>query len=584
MSHLASSHPSPSAASFVSGMLLLPPHGLIGCQAMKPGSRRLTQRVQIADADAGEDDSFVALFHGFVVLNAGFYRLAGNGGAPCRPNSPLGAGELSYLAMAGPARAGAVAGSPPSPSAASEASRPDASTQQQQALQDHMHNVMVVVRALWAAHELSAKQAATALLLALSNRQAQAQAKQRQWQLRRREQATAFATPAVADTACVEVAEACGIDLGDCGLDFAMGPPPVYVEAAVVLPALERLMSPCGGLRMPPLPAGHSGLFTLLPTPPPGQAAALASGYLPALERLLRALHRTRGSPREQCHVLLGGFGLYVSTCRHFGPMWAAAFAYGRPAEVASLAATSAQAAALASGYLPALERLLRALHRTRGSPREQCHVLLGGFGLYVSTCRHFGPMWAAAFAYGRPAEVASLAATSAQLLRLMAPSVARALGAVATHLCDAASELLVFWVAHDAHGGQDISETDLKALRMLLEPPTGEQGGRDNDLPNAGNQTRTALAAARHVFQAAAPALHAYAASLATELLGLAALAPALEGCSNPACLRMPGGSAAAAPVLRCGGLCGGAVSYCCRGCHAEHWRAGHKEACGKK
>ena len=70
---------------------------------------------------------------------------------------------------------------------------------------------------------------------------------------------------------------------------------------------------------------------------------------------------------------------------------------------------------------------------------------------------------------------------------------------------------------------------------------------------------------------------------ALATELLGLGGC-PALEGCSNGACVRMPGASAAAAPALRCGGRCGGAVLYCCGDCQAAHWKAGHKAACGKK
>lgn len=71
---------------------------------------------------------------------------------------------------------------------------------------------------------------------------------------------------------------------------------------------------------------------------------------MPALERLLRALHRTEGSNRELCHRSLGGFGLFASHFRSFEPVWAAVFAYGEPREVASLMATSATVCAYTEG------------------------------------------------------------------------------------------------------------------------------------------------------------------------------------------------------------------------------------------
>ncbi|KAG2425784.1 hypothetical protein HXX76_013409 [Chlamydomonas incerta] len=156
--------------------------------------------------------------------------------------------------------------------------------------------------------------------------------------------------------ACVDTAAAAGTDLGDCervrdGTGAAVGPAnPCYPEALAALPALERAMCPEGGLCILPLPAGRNRLFSLPPAPLPGQAAALSSGYLSALERLLRARHRTAaGAGLERCRggrgLLSGGasFGLFAGAFRSFEPTWAAAFAYGRPGEVASLVATSAQ-------------------------------------------------------------------------------------------------------------------------------------------------------------------------------------------------------------------------------------------------
>ncbi|KXZ51595.1 hypothetical protein GPECTOR_12g559 [Gonium pectorale] len=50
---------------------------------------------------------------------------------------------------------------------------------------------------------------------------------------------------------------------------------------------------------------------------------------------------------------------------------------------------------------------------------------------------------------------------------------------------------------------------------------------------------------------------------------------------CANPTCANLEGDSEADLTLKGCAGC--GAVGYCCRPCQLEHWRAGHKEACGK-
>ncbi|KAG2449508.1 hypothetical protein HYH02_005652 [Chlamydomonas schloesseri] len=53
---------------------------------------------------------------------------------------------------------------------------------------------------------------------------------------------------------------------------------------------------------------------------------------------------------------------------------------------------------------------------------------------------------------------------------------------------------------------------------------------------------------------------------------------------CSNPECAMMDGECEAERPLRACGGGCGGAAAYCCRECQVAHWKAGHKQQCGKK
>ena len=68
--------------------------------------------------------------------------------------------------------------------------------------------------------------------------------------------------------ACLDVALVTGVDLGECGFDKsgeaaatadANTKPPLYNEAVDALRFIERLMSPCGGLRLPRLPPAHAG-------------------------------------------------------------------------------------------------------------------------------------------------------------------------------------------------------------------------------------------------------------------------------------------------------------------------------------
>ncbi|KXZ50026.1 hypothetical protein GPECTOR_18g179 [Gonium pectorale] len=50
---------------------------------------------------------------------------------------------------------------------------------------------------------------------------------------------------------------------------------------------------------------------------------------------------------------------------------------------------------------------------------------------------------------------------------------------------------------------------------------------------------------------------------------------------CANPACANLEGDSEADLTLKACAGC--GAAGYCSRPCQLEHWRAGHKEACGR-
>ncbi|KXZ45140.1 hypothetical protein GPECTOR_58g589 [Gonium pectorale] len=51
---------------------------------------------------------------------------------------------------------------------------------------------------------------------------------------------------------------------------------------------------------------------------------------------------------------------------------------------------------------------------------------------------------------------------------------------------------------------------------------------------------------------------------------------------CANPSCANLEGDSEAGLALKACSGC--GAVGYCCRPCQTAHWRAGHKDACGRR
>ncbi|KAG2430170.1 hypothetical protein HXX76_010269 [Chlamydomonas incerta] len=697
--------------------------------------------------------------------------------------------------------------------------------------------------------------ATKALVLAFSNRKLQAQQRQQQ---RQQQQGTAEAEAGVSGGAapaheadlqgdvralrrplarvahaCVDTAAATGADLGHSGMDGKGPNEEVYHEAVAAVGIVEHLMSPCGGPRIPPLPAGHNELLTLLPAPLPSQAAALSSGYLPALERLLRALHRTRGSERQRGHRLLGGFGLFASHVRSFVPTWAAAFAYGQPQEVASLVATCASVMRLlvlsvdvlrppgtsvtlrtAATYTVAVQvhndtpgemamrrGLLHGPNMLRGlldwladsTAGESAAALATAAGLAPGECwwqRQWsrrlalqppagGPggssaggsdsCGSTAVGWGLPGPVLQALALSSFTLRRWLLSMSRA----AQHLCTQAHGVAL--VAADFLPGDTLS----KAMYAI---PSDPGAALDDDCGHAGTHGRAAAGVARMTFQAAAPLMHAFALceehaaaararagnnssggaaaaaaggaesgeakavaaeaaaaaaawkqllleclppcimaaaqlvavgpathisradlcwlvqallqllatwpeeasrrlgplsmptlppvhvatalhaqvgmrlaasgrveevrvlkealrvaqavqerdgglapgerealqagctataswcevgeraplepdwarrvgallpppGLAAELLGLGAgVGSALDGCSNEECVAMPGDSAAGAPARRCGGRCGGAVSYCCETCQAAHWKAAHKSACGKK
>ncbi|KXZ45650.1 hypothetical protein GPECTOR_52g5 [Gonium pectorale] len=79
-----------------------------------------------------------------------------------------------------------------------------------------------------------------------------------------------------------------------------------------------------------------------------------------------------------------------------------------------------------------------------------------------------------------------------------------------------------------------------------------------------------------------------AYQAPVCGRSLLAAALPPPAEArrllpgrCANPACANLEGDSEADLTLKSCAGC--GAVGYCCRPCQLEHWRAGHKGACGR-
>ncbi|KAG2434215.1 hypothetical protein HXX76_007941 [Chlamydomonas incerta] len=438
--------------------------------------------------------------------------------------------------------------------------------------------------------------ATRAVLLAFSNRCLQAQERQRQRQHLQQQGGVvpgsspepepqgdirALWIPLVRIThACVDVAIVTRMDLGECGFDKT-GPafgaadadtkPAMYNEAVDALRFIERLMSPCGGLRLPRLPPAHNGLFTLLPEAPNGIWEPLDFGYIPALERLLRALHRTEGSNRELGHRSLGGFGLFASHFRSFEPTWAAAFAYGRPQEVASLMATSATVMRLMMSYVVGVADMTWDPEYTTGAVLAARRRLPGEMAMRRRLIR--GPnllqgmlTWladSAATADSSPAAAAAAAAGWAAAAaeapggappapgglvpgerwwqRRWRQAAAAATGGASSStsssssafdwgvpqpalqalaLCSFTLKRWVFWMARSGRNlcvmaqkaaatasGSAVSQHTVAICRL----PDSPAAQADDDLDHIGTQTRTALGAACCVFRAVPVIVHAH-------------------------------------------------------------------------
>ncbi|GFR48902.1 hypothetical protein Agub_g10850 [Astrephomene gubernaculifera] len=84
-------------------------------------------------------------------------------------------------------------------------------------------------------------------------------------------------------------------------------------------------------------------------------------------------------------------------------------------------------------------------------------------------------------------------------------------------------------------------------------------------------------------LFQAVLPLISAELKALAAALVTPVELRRRglLRGCGNPHCSNLAGDSEAEVKLKACGRC--GQVGYCCRECQVAHWRAGHKEACGR-
>ncbi|PNH00611.1 hypothetical protein TSOC_013557, partial [Tetrabaena socialis] len=89
--------------------------------------------------------------------------------------------------------------------------------------------------------------------------------------------------------------------------------------------------------------------------------------------------------------------------------------------------------------------------------------------------------------------------------------------------------------------------------------------------------------AAWRRVEESAAACCDEGVQQLASALVPVAEARGVLRTCSHPGCVSLAGDSEAEAEaeagLLVCGRC--GAARYCCAGCQAAHWRAGHKKAC---
>ncbi|KXZ45617.1 hypothetical protein GPECTOR_52g2 [Gonium pectorale] len=352
------------------------------------------------------------------------------------------------------------------------------------------------------------------------------------------------------------------------------------------------------------------GLLSLPPEPPFEVAAALEGGLLRCLERLMRRAGRDPQGPEAAVLRTLGRLDI-------LWPYLAPLLAYGEPRQAAALVAT------------------LRKLLRTVG-PR----AMLAEWAKWaIADGSHEGLLQAVFdVLYEAPLLDVSGAApgegpspASQQLLRLVScaacewlPELAWAV--VSEEACCAVAAVYTGPGPPAAVAGADRpghSAPDDAAPATVGSGVREAEGAATGLAPAAGTGRADSTAAAggtpdrpplpwrpellreaatqlrsyeEHEAAAEAEALAAYLerggdgayqATLRPSPLASAMPPPAearrlLPGrCANPACANLEGDSEAGLTLKACAGC--GAVGYCCRPCQLEHWRAGHKGACGR-
>ncbi|PNH03170.1 hypothetical protein TSOC_010805, partial [Tetrabaena socialis] len=292
---------------------------------------------------------------------------------------------------------------------------------------------------------------------------------------------------------------------------------------------------------------------------------------------------------------------------------------------------------ALAGGWLPCLERLLR--RGSEGPAGPELVLSTSALFLQESATVEDCPMaWrhlAVLLAYGEPRQAAALVATLGKLLRAASPAclaVAASTGlatpAVALALmlsyamCEwlpplarlaaraiQAAELLA---GAGSGGGGDPDDDGCGGWRQLLleeaagaAPALRRSGVAVASQPRFPWRPRLLQALARSLragghgpvadcAEALAAVLQSWEAGgsvgaggyqwLVPMLVPVAEARGALRTCSHPGCVSLAGDSEAAAEVglLVCGRC--GVARYCCADCQAAHLRAGHKKACGQR
>ncbi|PNH05585.1 hypothetical protein TSOC_008155, partial [Tetrabaena socialis] len=313
----------------------------------------------------------------------------------------------------------------------------------------------------------------------------------------------------------------------------------------------------------------------LPPAPPrPMTPAALAAGVLPCLERLLRRAPEAGGVDLRRCLLPKKVFDL-----ESLAPL----LAYGEPRQAAALVATEQRAQetdgvgceiALLLGescccVAAAFPDEVRSAALSAAAAAEE-GVASGGSGASRggglggrSSGRRAGGLSGARAggsssstsnsSQSQPADWAGAAAASGP--GGWRPSLLRALAAeLRAHGRDA------------AHGTVAAAVADLAGkLEACLARGSGGGGGE----AGAGWLGTPALVIA-----------------WSEGASGLRVPPPAegralLRTCANPACDNLAGGSEAELPLRACGRC--GAAWYCRPECQTAHWRAGHREACGR-